>query len=135
MAKIARTPFNAARWLTKKISSTATISNKLTGFCLFVTTDSEAINLNINYIEKGSYLKIILTDTSTQNISVSFQSMEGVAIYDDGAVNVLSLGDSGQTTLTLPAGASGGSYMDLICDGDKWYIQAMAHGVAWQQSI
>lgn len=78
-------------------------------------------------------MKIILAETSSQELSLTFPAMEGVAIYDDGGVGVLSLGDSGETTLALPTGATGGSYIDLICDGDKWYIQAMTHGVQWDQ--
>jgi uncharacterized protein YjiK len=133
MAKIARTPFNAARWLTQNISSTSSISSKMTGYCLFVKAESEAVSLNIDYVDKGCYMKIILTETSSHELSITFPAMEGVAIYDDGGVGVLSLGDSGETTLVLPAGATGGSYIDLICDGDKWYVQAMTHGAQWNQ--
>jgi|SRR5210317_2650457 len=134
MAKIARTPFNAARWLTKNISTSSQISNKLTGYCLFVTADSEVVDLTVNYVEQGSYMKIILTETSSHNINLILPAMEGVAIYDNGGVGILSVGDNDETTLTLPALATGGSYIDLICDGDKWYVQAMTHGVTWQQS-
>lgn len=134
MAKIARTPFNAARWLTKDISASSQISNKLTGYCLFVTADTEEVSLIVNYVDKGSYMKIILSETSLYNLNVILPAMEGVAIYDDGAVGVLSVGDNDETTLILPANASAGSYIDLICDGDKWYVQAMTHGVAWSQS-
>lgn len=134
MAKIARTPFNAARWLTKNISSDAQISNKLTGYCLFVTVDSEAVNLTFNYSEKGSYNKIILTEDSGYDLNIVFPAMEGVVIYDDGGVGVLQVGESGETTLTLPATAAAGSYIDLICDGDKWYVQGMTKGVTWTQA-
>ncbi len=135
MAKIARTPFNAARWLTKNISSDAQISNKLTGYCLFVTVDSEAVNLTFNYSEKGSYNKIILAEDSSYVLNIVFPAMEGVVIYDDGGVGVLQVGESGETKLTLPATAAAGSYIDLICDGDKWYVQGMTKGVIWEQAI
>jgi len=134
MAKIARTPFNAARWLTKNITSSSQVSNKLTGYCLFVTADSEVVDLTVTYIDQGSYMKIILAETSLHNLNLILPAMEGVAIYDNGGVGILSVGDNGETTLTLPANATAGSYIDLICDGDKWYIQAMTHGVTWQQS-
>lgn len=134
MAKIARTPFNAARWLTKNISASSQISNKLTGYCLFATADTEQVDLTVNYIDQGSYMKIILSETSSYDLRVILPAMEGVAIYDDSGVGIVSLGDSGETTLILPATATAGSYIDLICDGDKWYVQAMTHGVTWQQS-
>jgi hypothetical protein len=134
MAKIARTPFNAARWLTKNISADAQISNKLTGYCLFVTVDSEAVSLTFNYSEQGSYNKIILTEDSSYELSFIFPAMEGVVIYDNSGVGVLQVGESGETTLNLPSGAVAGSYIDLICDGDKWYVQGMTKGVTWTQS-
>lgn len=133
MAKIARTPFNAARWLTATISSSRVITNKLSGYCLFVTAETEQVDLTVNYIEKGSYMKIILAEESSYMLTVSFPAMEGVAIYDNNGAVVLSLGDSGQTNLKLPASATAGSYIDLICDGQKWYIQAMTHNVTWDQ--
>ena len=134
MAKIARTPFNAARWLTKDVSSDTKITDRLTGYCLFVAANDEEVTLTVDYVSQGCYMKIILAENSLQNINIVLPAMEGVAIYDDGSVSVLSLGDTGETTLTLPSSASAGSYIDLICDGKKWYIQAMAHGVAWSQS-
>ena len=134
MAKIARTPFNAARWLTKNISASMQISNKLTGYCLFVNPATENITLTVNYKDQGSYMKIILQETCAYKIDLVLPAMEGVAIYDDGGVDILSLGDSSETTLTLPANASAGSYIDLICDGDKWYVQAMTHNATWEQS-
>jgi len=134
MAKIARTPFNAARWLTRNITTSSQISNKLTGYCLFVNPATEDIALTVNYKDQGSYMKIILQETCAYKVDIVLPAMEGVAIYDDGGVDILSLGDNDETTLTLPAYATAGSYIDLICDGDKWYVQAMTHGVTWAQS-
>lgn len=134
MARIARTPFNAARWLTKNISSSSQISQKLTGYCLFVNPATENITLTVNYKDQGCYMKIILQESCAYKIDLVLPEMEGVAIYDDGGVDIISLGDSNETTLTLPAYASAGSYIDLICDGDKWYVQAMTHNATWSQS-
>lgn len=134
MSKIARTPFNAARWLTRNISSDTDISSKLSGYCLFVTADSEVVNLTVNYKTRGSYMKIVLAETSSYDLNLILPAMEGVAIYDEGGVDIVSLGDNDETTLTLPVGATAGSYIDLICDGDKWYVQAMTHNATWQQS-
>jgi uncharacterized protein YjiK len=134
MAKIARTPFNAARWLTRNISSDTNITSKLSGYCLFVTAETESVTLTVDYKDQGSYMKIILAETSSHNLNLTLPAMEGVAIYDEGGVGIVSLGDGSETTLTLPNGASAGSYIDLICDGNKWYVQAMAHGKTWSQS-
>lgn len=135
MGKIARTPFNAARWLTANYNSSQTIGERLSGYCLFITADTAAITLNVNYFKKGCYMKIILTDQSSHDLTVSLGAMEGVAIYDNSGVDILALGDGGETKLILPTGAAAGSYIDLICDGEKWYVQAMTHGVAWTQAV
>ena len=135
MAKIARTPFNAARWLTQNISASSQISSKLSGYCLFVTAETEDVTITVNYKDQGSYMKIILQETCNYAVNLVLPAMEGVAIYDDSGVGILSLGDSNETKLTLPADATAGSYIDLICDGDKWYVQAMTHGVTWSQSV
>jgi hypothetical protein len=61
--------------------------------------------------------------------------MEGVLVSDDGSgITLTNAGESGQTNLILASGATAGSYVDLICDGDKWYVTGMAHGVNWTQS-
>ncbi len=134
MAKIARTPFNAARWLTRNISASSQISGKLSGYCLFVTAETEDVTLTVDYKDQGSYMKIILQETCAYKVDLVLPAMDGVAIYDDNGVDIISLGDGNETTLTLPANATAGSYIDLICDGDKWYVQAMTHGVTWSQS-
>ena len=134
MAKIARTPFNAARWLTEEVSSSTTITKNLSGYCIFVTVDTDEVTLTVNHLIKGSYMKIILTDTSSHKLNVALPAMEGVAIYDNNGASVVALGGNGETQLELPLGATGGTYIDLICDGEKWYIQAMTHNVVWEQS-
>jgi hypothetical protein len=134
MAKIARTPFNASRWVTKRVSSNTNLSIKQTGQCVFVTASSQ-VDLSINFLDKGSYFKIIVREDTTAAININLPALEGVLIYDTGSgVGFTNAGDSGQTILTIPATASAGTYVDLICDGLKWYVTGMAHGVQWTQS-
>ena len=133
MAKIARTPYNASRWITKRVSSSTILNKRLTGQCIFVTAPSE-INLNINFLDAGSYFKIILREDSVGAINIDLPAMEGVLIYDNGSVGLTNAGTAGQTILTIPATASAGTYVDLICDGAKWYVTGMAHNVQWTQS-
>lgn len=134
MAKIARTPFNASRWVTKRVSSNTNLSIKQTGQCIFVSASS-AVDLNINFLDKGSYFKIIVREDTSAAININLPAMEGVLIFDLGAgAGLVNAGESDETTLTIPATASAGTYVDLICDGLKWYVTGMAHGVQWTQS-
>lgn len=131
MAKIARTPFNASRWVTKRVSSSTNLSIKQTGQCIFVSASSQ-VDLNISFLDKGSYFKIIVREDTTAAININLPDMEGVLIYDAGTGAGFT--NANQTTLTIPSGASAGTYVDLICDGSKWYVTGMAHGVQWTQS-
>ena len=131
MAKIARTPFNASRWVTKRVSSSTNLSIKQTGQCIFVSASSQ-VDLNISFLDKGSYFKIIVREDTTAAININLPDMEGVLIYDAGTGAGFT--NANRTTLTIPSGASAGTYVDLICDGSKWYVTGMAHGVQWTQS-
>lgn len=134
MAKIARTPFNASRWVTKRVSSSTNLSIKQTGQCIFVSASS-VVDLNVNFLDKGSYFKIIVREDTTADININLPAMEGVLIFDLGAgAGFVNAGETSQTILTIPAAASAGTYVDLICDGSKWYVTGMAHGVQWTQS-
>lgn len=127
MAKIARTPFNAARWLTKEVSSTSTIGQKLTGYCLFVTAGS-AVGLNVDYLNKGSYFKVVVKENTTGDITLTLLSAVLVSVSDDGVTATVVEGPG--TTITIPSGTTAGTCLDFICDGNKWYVQGMAHGTS-----
>ena len=133
MSRIGRTPYNAARWDTENISSDQVISERSSGKCLFVTA-GQTTTLTIDFATTGCYLKIILTDTSTASLTIVTPAMEGILIFDDSGVDVLPVGNSNETKIILPSGAAAGSYLDLVCDGTKWYVSGMTHGVTWQQS-
>ena len=128
MAKTTRTPYNASRWITKFVSSSTTLEFKHTGQCIFVTAN-ESIDLNVSFLDNGSYFKIILREDASNDVKIIFPSVEGVVVYDDGnGVGVVNVGVGGLKTLVLPSGCSAGTYIDLICDGDKWYATGMGHG-------
>jgi hypothetical protein len=127
MAKIARTPFNASRMITGSINSNITLREKTKGYTYFVTATS-AVAINVSYLDKGSYYKFILKTDSTGDIVITAPSLVGLLISDAGGVSVVE--DTG-TTLTIPAGAKAGTYVDLICDGSKWYARGMSAGSAF----
>ena len=124
MSKISRTPFNSSRMLTGGISSDKTLKEKTRGYTYFVTASS-AVDININYIDKGSYYRFILKDDSTANIEVTTPSLVALLISDNGGVSVI---EEAGTTLTIPSGAKAGTYVDLVCDGLKWYARGMSKG-------
>ena len=100
------------------------------GYTFFVTA-TEAMSIDVGYLDKGSYYKLILKENATGNITITLPSVSGVLISDDlqgsGAVVVPGSGD----TITIPSGAVTGTYIDLVCDGSKWYARGMSAGSAF----
>lgn len=127
MAKIARTPFNASRMLTGGISSDITLDEKTKGYTYFVTASS-AVAIDINYTDKGSYYKFIIKEDTAGDITIAVPNLVALMISDDGSVSVV---EGTGTTLTIPTGAKAGTYVDLICDGSKWYARGMSAGSAF----
>ena len=127
MAKTTRTPYNASRWITRFISKDTILELKHTGQCIFVTANEE-VNINLSFLDNGSYFKIILREDAAADVKLNFSAVEGVVIYDDNGVGVVNVGANDLKTLVLPTGCSAGTFIDLICDGDKWYATGMGHG-------
>ena len=67
MSKITRTPYNSSRWITKELTKTTKIEVKNTGECLFLNP-SEEMTITFNFIDKGSYFKIILKEDAVSPI-------------------------------------------------------------------
>jgi hypothetical protein len=129
MAKIARTPYNASRVISKEISSDVELSIGTQGYTFFVTA-TEAMSINVGYLDKGSYYKIILKENALADIIITLPSVSGVLISDDGLSGAQVVQDSGNK-ITIPSGAVTGTYIDLVCDGSKWYARGMSAGSAF----
>ena len=126
MAKIARTPFNASRMITGVISENKNLSGRTRGYTYFIDSLSAGqISINIDYTDKGSYYKFILREDSQGPIQIQVPSLVALVISDDSGVSVI---EGTGTTLTIPLYAKAGTYVDLICDGSKWYARGMSAG-------
>lgn len=124
MAKISRTPFNASRMITESISSDKTLLKKSTGNTYFVTAPT-AVAINIDYADKGCYYKFIIKKDTEATITITTPSLVGLMISDNGSIGVI---EGAGTTLTIHANAKAGTYVDLVCDGTKWYARGMSSG-------
>lgn len=130
MAKNSRTPFNSARYKTSQINKSTRITAKNTGEVILISTSGEAIDLNMDFLDNGAYFKIIARDDTDAAITLALPNSYGVLIHDEGA-GVIVTRPNNNISIQLPSGASAGSYIDLLCDGEKWYVNGMAHGAAW----
>jgi len=123
MAKIARTPYNGARYITQQVSKDTTLNSRMTGRAIFVDVQEE-VNINIQYLSNGDYFRIILKSNSTAILNLNFNSVSGIVFADDGSSTAaISYDDS--TLVQIAAGSAAGSFMDIVCDGSKWYLHGL----------
>ena len=123
MAKISRTPYNGARYVTRQISKSITLNSKMTGEALFVDAQ-EALMVNLPFLDNGAYFKIILKNTNVGIVTLAFASMSGIVFSDDGSETTASSYEA-ETGITIPAGSASGSFIDALCDGERWYVQGL----------
>ena len=123
MAKISRTPYNGARYVTRQISKSITLNSKMTGEALFVDAQ-EALTVSLPFLDNGAYFKIILKNENAGAVTLSFASMSGIVFSDDGAA-ITATSHEAQTEIVIPTGSASGSFVDVLCDGERWYVQGL----------
>tara|TARA_R110002153_G_scaffold34313_9_gene102733 strand:- start:1504 stop:1887 length:384 start_codon:yes stop_codon:yes gene_type:complete len=123
MAKISRTPYNGARYVTRQISKSITLNSKMTGEALFIDAQ-EALTVNLPFLDNGAYFKIILKNTNVGIVTLTFASMSGIVFSDNGLVTSATSHEAG-TEMVIPVGSASGSFVDVLCDGERWYVQGL----------
>ncbi len=123
MAKVSRTPYSGARYVTRQVNKNTTLNSKMTGEAIFVTA-AEAVTVNIPFFDNGAYFRIILRDASAGDLTLTFNSVSGVVFSDDGASTTSTTYEDEQEIM-IPANSAAGSFVDVICDGARWYAQGL----------
>ena len=129
MAKISRSPYHGSRYVKDVINKDKNLSLRYSGNALFLDIPTEGMTLNLGYLSSGAYHKIIIRE-SLGELTISANDLSGMILFDVGGDqdSVQSVLADSSTSVTVPAGVSDGSIFDVICDGDRWYIQGMLHG-------
>lgn len=130
MAKTTRTPYNSSRYNLTRVSSSKQLNQSIFGDVVLVQTGDDAIELSVSILDNGGYFKVLVKDDATQDITITMPalSISGVVVYDTGLGGAQLVEVSSQTSITLPTNTVAGSYLDFICDGEKWYVSGMAYG-------
>jgi len=123
MAKVSRTPYNGARYVTRQISKSTNLNSRITGEALFVDAQT-ALTISLPFLDDGAYFKIILKNENAADVTLSFASMSGIVFSDDGNVTSATSYEV-ETEITIPAGSASGSFIDALCDGERWYVQGL----------
>jgi hypothetical protein len=123
MAKVSRTPYNGARYVTRQVNKDTTLNSKMTGEAVFVTAD-EAVTISIPFFDNGAYFRIILRNTNVGDLTLTFTSVSGVVFSDDGSSTASTTYEDAQS-IVIPAESAAGSFVDVICDGARWYAQGL----------
>lgn len=130
MAKISRSPYHGSRYVKRVVNRDFQARFAHSGDALFVDVPADGLTLSLNYTGEGSFHKIIIRESLGQ-LTITSADISGMIVYDLGGTNdtIESVVADSSTSITIPAGASDGSVIDVICDGQRWYVQAMIHGV------
>lgn len=129
MAKISRSPYHGSRYVKNVIGKDTNLNLNYSGNALFVDVPTEGLTLSLSYLASGAYHKIIIRE-SLGELTISADDLSGMILFDVGGAqdSVQSVLADSSTSVTVPAGVSDGSIFDVICDGDRWYIQGMLYG-------
>lgn len=130
MAKISRSPYHGSRYVKRVFNKNTDVRFVHSGDVLFIDVPVDGLELTYNYIHEGCYNKIIIRE-SIGDLNISFNSsVSGVIVYDIGGQADVVQAETPQeaSSVTIPAGATDGSTLDLICDGQRWYIKGLIHG-------
>lgn len=129
MAKISRSPYHGSRYVKNIIGKDTNLNLNYSGNALFVDVPAEGLTLSLSYLASGAYHKIIIRE-SLGELTISADDLSGMILFDVGGAqdSVQSVLADSSNSVIVPAGVSDGSIFDVICDGDRWYIQGMLHG-------
>ena len=130
MAKISRSPYHGSRYVKRIFNKNTDVRFVHSGDVLFIDVPTGGMNLTYNYNYEGCYNKIIIRE-SMGDLTISFNSsVSGVIVYDVGGQADVIQAQTPQesSSITVASGATDGSTLDLICDGQRWYIKGLIHG-------
>ena len=82
------------------------------------------MNINIQYLSNGDYFRIILKNNSAAVLNLNFNSVSGIVFADSGISTAATSYDD-STLVQIAAGSAAGSFMDIVCDGSKWYLHGL----------
>jgi hypothetical protein len=130
MAKISRSPYHGSRYVKRVFNQDTDVRFVHSGDALFIDVPVGGMSLNFGYTHEGCYNKMIIRE-SLGDLTINFTNkVSGMMLFDLGGQNdtVQSHAADLASAVVIPAGASDGSIIELICDGSTWYIQGLVHG-------
>ena len=133
MSKVARSARVASRQRVETISADKTITSAETGETYLIDWNTaSALTITLPAMQDGAYFKFILkTKLADNDSSIVFNSADNTAGDFAGSIFEQVTGGSNANSavqlcgshdiLTISDDADIGSYLEVVCDGSKWY--------------
>ena len=132
MSKVARSARVASRQRVETISADKTITSAETGETYLIDWNTaSALTITLPAMQDGAYFKFIFKTDFTANGTVVFNSADNTAGDFAGSIFEQVTGGSNANSavqlcgshdiLTISDDADIGSYLEVVCDGSKWY--------------
>ena len=136
MAKVGRAARNATLMRVEAVSADKTILPAESGE-VYLVDGSASRTLTLPAVKEGAYVKVILSVACGGATTVTIQSapntvdilgvLQQVNVADHSSAGT-DLGAAGDDKVVFGNSAAAGSYVELVCDGTKWFASGMSHG-------
>jgi len=136
MAKVGRASRNASLMRVEAVSADKTILPAESGE-IYLVDGSSNVTLTLPAVKAGAYIKVILSVACGGGTTVTIQAspntvdilgvLAQVNVADHTASNKTDLGAAGDDKVVFGNSCGAGSYVELVCDGTKWFASGFSH--------
>ena len=136
MAKVGRASRNASLMRIESVSADKTILPSESGE-IYLVDGSTSRTLTLPAVKEGAYIKVILSVACGGGTTVTIQSapntvdilgvLQQVNAADHSAAGA-DAGAAGDDKVIFGNSCAAGSYVELVCDGTKWFASGLSHG-------
>jgi hypothetical protein len=136
MSKIARASRNASLMRVEEVEADKTILPAESGE-VYLVDGSDDRTLTLPAVKAGAYIKVIISvavggaKTVTIQAAPNTVDILGVLMQQnvaDHSAAGTDLGAAGDDKVVFGNSCGIGSYVELVCDGTKWYANGISHG-------
>ena len=136
MSRVARSARVASRQSVEAVSADKTIESAETGELYLVDASSGSVVITLPAVQDGAYFKFILSADNGGGTTMTIQAapntvdIDGMLIRIDTADHSgggVDKGASADDKIVFGNSCSKGSYVEVYCNGTKWFAHGIAH--------
>tara|TARA_Y100000114_G_scaffold32426_1_gene27886 strand:+ start:119 stop:550 length:432 start_codon:yes stop_codon:yes gene_type:complete len=136
MAKVARAARVASRQRVEAVSADKTIASAETGELYLVDASAGSVVITLPAVQDGAYFKFILSADNGGGTTMTIQAAPNTVDIDGMLIRIdttdhgsggVDKGAGGDDKVVFGNSCSKGSYVEIYCDGTKWFAHGIAH--------